>query len=124
MSSESLVFCILRYLLRVHADRLSSIVVVHDLYGHPWYSFAQSNGHGASEEIWLINQLPRLLEENSEHRVYARIMTFGYKQDMWIAQPLEKIKKNAEEVLLKCLEAQRSSVRKRSLFSDGPANWF
>ncbi|MCJ1397752.1 hypothetical protein MMC11_000948 [Xylographa trunciseda] len=96
------------------------IIVIHDLYGHPWYSFAQSlergyGDHGHEEENWLRDLLPKLLEENSKRKVYARIMTFGYRPDLWITQPLEKIQRT-EEALLSCLQAQRHSDPQRSLF--------
>ncbi|MCJ1282930.1 hypothetical protein MMC26_002256 [Xylographa opegraphella] len=96
------------------------IVVIHDLYGHPWYSFAHSpepghDGHRHDEENWLRDLLPQILENNSQRKVYARIMTFGYRPDLWITQPLEKIKRT-EEDLHSCLQAQRQSDPQRPLF--------
>ncbi|MCJ1435212.1 hypothetical protein MMC27_004584 [Xylographa pallens] len=96
------------------------IIVLHDLCGHPWYSFTNPAdvGHGRHgyEENWLRDSLPKLLEENSKRKVYARIMTYGYRPDLWITQSLKSIKE-IEEDLLSSLQAQRHSDPTRPLFS-------
>ena len=92
-----------------HANQLHSIVTIHDLYGHPWYSFALQNDEGCEEENWLLDHLPRVLENGSQEAVHARVMTFGYRTDVWITQPMEKLKE-IEESFLQHLQEKRRSV--------------
>ena len=100
--------CIRRH-SEIEADRLLSIVIIHDLYGHPWSSFASSNGRESMEGNWIRDSLPRLLQAKSDFRVHPRIMSFGYRPDLWITQPLDRIQRT-EYDLFQSLQNHRKEV--------------
>ncbi|KAL8663633.1 MAG: hypothetical protein Q9202_003703 [Teloschistes flavicans] len=62
------------------------IVLVHDVSGHPFNSFAShhlKSNHGASmdEKCWPRDELPGLLEARG---VFPRILTYGWPAGIWL----------------------------------------
>ena len=82
---------------------------MHDLYGHPWYSFASSNEDERHRSNWLKTHLPKLLEHDARGSLHARVMSFGYRPDLWITQDVEKVK-YTEKDLREHLRKYRSQV--------------
>lgn len=102
---------------------LFSIVALHGLSGHAWNSFTTSRVYdqaaGRTKEThWLRDILPRLLEQDQRHKIYSRVMVFGYNADVWMTNSVADIDVPVNN-LLTYLDSERSNDPKRPLFFIG-----
>lgn len=59
---------------------------------------------------WLRDILPRLLQTNSQQKIYPRVMTYGYNADVWMTRSVQEIDVPVEN-MLSHLATERSQVR-------------
>ena len=98
-----------------NAQNVVSIVALHGLTGHAWNSFTASasvnQDAGRTKEInWLRDILPRLLENNTQQKIYPRVMTYGYNADVWMTKSVQEIDVPVDN-LLSYLATERTEVR-------------
>lgn len=105
-------------LSEANARIVGSIVALHGLTGHAWNSFTTSasvnQDAGRTKEInWLRDILPRLLENNTQQKIYPRVMTYGYNADVWMTKSVQEIDVPVDN-LLSYLATERNEVRAAS----------
>lgn len=92
-----------------------SIVALHGLTGHAWNTFTTSElidkqGDRIQENNWLRDNLPHLLEQSPQQKIYSRVMTFGYNADVWMTKSVADLEVPVNN-LIWYLETERHQVR-------------
>ena len=70
---------------------------------------------------WLRDILPRLLQNNTQQKIYPRVMTYGYNADVWMTKSVSEIDVPVDN-LLSYLATERSQVRETTSTYIVPAN--
>lgn len=70
---------------------------------------------------WLRDILPRLLQNNTQQKIYPRVMTYGYNADVWMTKSVQEIDVPVDN-LLSYLATERSQVREAMSSYTVPAN--
>ena len=112
--------------LEANAPLPSSIVALHGLTGHAWNSFStpasvNQDAKRTKDINWLRDNLPRLLQTNTQQKIYPRVMTYGYNADVWMTKSVQEIDVPVNN-LLSYLATERSQVRQSMSTCAVPAN--
>ena len=67
-------------------------------------------GDRIQENNWLRDNLPRLLEQSPQQKIYSRVMTFGYNADVWMTKSVADLEVPVNN-LIWYLETERHQVR-------------
>lgn len=61
------------------------------------------------ENNWLRDNLPGLLEQQDQQKIYSRVMSFGYNADVWMTKSTGDLEDPVKN-LLHYLELERKQV--------------
>lgn len=91
-----------------------SVVALHGLKGHAWNTFTASEPFDKQagrtrENNWLRDNLPGLLQQHHQQKIYARVMSFGYNADVWMTKSVADLDVPVRG-LLHSLEVERQEV--------------